>query len=166
MGWPVLKRASGCKLVCNILLLCRVWKWEHISWNVQGKESWIICIHNLFSICSVCKSDKNCIPCCSSTVILFFSCIGDISWFGTDYNWSMGNSKLLYTHYLYTLTLMHSVVIQDPVHSILSHHNSNQHLHDHNISPGHHCGCACDCCYCWMCASHEIWETIYLWFTS
>ena len=40
-----------------------------------------------------------------------FSCIGDISWFGIDYNWSMGNSKILYTHYLYTLT-PHSVVFK------------------------------------------------------
>ena len=49
-------------------------------------------------------------PACHACSCLF-SCIGGISWFGTDYNWSMGNSKILYTHYLYTLTL-HSVVFK------------------------------------------------------
>ena len=53
----------------------------------------------------------------------------------------------------YTVTLC---LIQGPVHDVLSHHNSSQHLCDHNISPGHHRGCAHDHCQHRNCDFYQI----------
>ena len=58
--------------------------------------------------------------------------------------WSLVRYNTLY--YL-SSTLPHSVIIQGPVHNVPSHHNSSQHLCDHNISPRHHHGCARDCSF-------------------
>ena len=81
-------------------------------------------------------------------------CAGDNTiCYTSDNNWDMGISKIQHSIYL---SSTHSVIIQGPVHNVPSHHNSSQHLCDHNISPGHHRGCARDCSCCWVCAVCKI----------